>query len=107
MADSEKRGLKRFGLKVPALITPIDQTQQLGNICLLSRDLSGVGGFFASQDRFPLEALVDIRLILDFSSSCMSETERYSMIEVGGTILRNEDTGIAVRFDGNFKISPV
>ena len=107
MVKSEKRSLTRFGLQVPALIMASDPARQLEKVCLLSRDLSGFGGFFISKEYLSLDALVDIRLILDFSTSCVSESDRYSVIEVEGVILRKEATGIAIKFNGGFRISPI
>ncbi len=107
MEEPDKRSLKRFGLKVPALIMPFDPTQPLNKVCLISRDLSGFGGFFFSQDQWPLDSTLNILMILDFRPGSVSEAERYSLIQVEGTILRNEEGGIAVRFDEKCTISAI
>ncbi len=107
MTGSERRGIKRFGLQIPTMIMSTDPARQTEKLCLLSRDLSGYGGFFIGQKDLSLDSLVDLRIILDFNTSCGAESERYSVIEVEGKVLRTEREGVAIRFDGKFKISPI
>ena len=107
MKESERRGIKRFGLQIPTMIMSADPMQQTEKLCLLSRDLSGYGGFFTGQKDLTLDSLVDLRIILDFNTSSGSESNRYSVIEVEGRVLRKEREGVAIRFDGKFSISPV
>ncbi len=107
MTGSERRGIKRFGLQIPTIVISADPARQTEKLCLLSRDLSGFGGFFTGHKDLLLDSLVDLRIILDFNNSCGSQANRYSVIEVEGRVLRKEREGVAIRFDGKFRISPV
>jgi len=105
MFESENRRLERFGLKIPVLIGATERLFE--NVCLLSRDLSGNGGFVTTREPFPVNAPVKIGLILNLEPAEGAEDGRYALVEVTGTVVRSEDCGMAIGFEQEFKISPI
>lgn len=106
----EKRRLERFDLNIPAFIEffgPGHSPAESGFTFLLSQDLSGNGGYFHTRLPLLVKTEVKIGLILEFKKSISAVMNGFALMEVKGRVVRSEDTGMAVNFSEDYKITPI
>jgi hypothetical protein len=91
----ERRKLERFGLRLPGKIE--DLGRKKGAYNLLTRDISAGGAFLETTDQFPENSHVRIDFVVPTGV----------LVKVTGAVLRSEPTGIAVRFDNEYQLTPL
>jgi len=103
----ERRKLDRFDLKVPAKIevtTPGPETEIFN---LLTSDICSGGAFFHTPQPLPEGTQVKIDLILPLDKlKKLKDDFKQAYIEVTGTVLRCEATGMAICFNEDYRIRP-
>ena len=101
--ERDKRKFERFELKLPATITIEDMGQELQ---VYTRDISAVGVFLHTAK--PLEEGAKVRIKVILANNTLKKLTGYeSCIKVLGTVVRREQEGMAVSFDGRKKIMPL
>lgn len=99
----DRRKFERFELSFPATITveEIDQELQVN-----TKDISAGGAFFHTAEL--LKKGVKVRIEVIISNDTLKKLTGYeSCVKVLGTVVRCEQEGMAVSFDGKEKIMPL
>ena len=91
----ERRKLERFDLRLPGKIEYLGQKRGVHN--LLTRNISAGGAFLETTGEFPEDSRVRIDFVVPTGV----------LVKVTGAILRLEPTGIAVRFDNEYQLTPL
>jgi len=105
MTGINKRRLERFRLEIPAnlLMMNRDESQSFqfltGNIC------SG-GAFLYTNQKIPIGTEINVELVIPVRKLKRINADNV-LIKVNGAVIRNEENGIAVCFDNNYKITPM
>jgi hypothetical protein len=102
----EKRMMKRFTLELPASISVRAEDGEKPPIDLLTNDVSGSGAFFVTGYPLPVGTEVNIDLVLPLGNQGALE-RKGSLIKVSGRVVRNHKGGMAICFDGHYKILPL
>ena len=91
----ERRKLERFDLRLPAKIENLGRKKRGYN--LLTKNISAGGVFLETTNPFPEKSRVGI----DFA------VPTGVLVKVTGVVLRSEPTGIAIRFDNEYQLTPL
>ncbi|MEA1947068.1 MAG: PilZ domain-containing protein [Thermodesulfobacteriota bacterium] len=98
----ERRKFERFPLTLPARMEMITSNKRQV-FDLETWDISAAGAFILTSKKFPQGSR--FKLNLTVSSDKIKEiTGARSLIECKGSVVRSSDTGMAVRFNGNYQI---
>jgi c-di-GMP-binding flagellar brake protein YcgR len=102
---NERRKLERFELAGPARIL-LRVGKSRSEISLTTRDVSSGGAFLFSSHAIPTgtDIKMEFMLALELSNKLIGEESR-ARVRVKGKIIRSDPTGIAVRFESNYKIT--
>jgi hypothetical protein len=108
---TEKRGLKRFELEIPARIKIGTSNKEDPALDLLTSDISSGGAFFHTSQPLAEGTDVKVDLVLPISRLCKSLDEgeveyQHAYIKVSGKVLRTESRGMAIVFNEDYEISP-
>ncbi len=102
----ERRKLERFDLIALARVQTESANNRRETYDLTTRNISSGGAFLLAPS--PIAEGTDVRmefvLSLDMLKRFSGERGR-ARVRVKGKVLRSDPDGIAVRFDGNYKIS--
>lgn len=99
----ERRGSKRFEVKVPAIIShPAGDGKGKECHMLLTRDISNSGAYLTMMKPIFYDGPMEIEILLEVST----ERKHYVCMTTNGKIVRRTETGIAVNFDEEFSLSP-
>jgi hypothetical protein len=102
----EKREMERFALALPAFISNIDENRNQQAFEVMIRNICSGGSFLKTDQPLSEGSHVKMNLILP-----LNKLKKYggkkSRVDVSGSVIRTKDQGMAVRFDKNFKISPL
>jgi hypothetical protein len=101
----EKRKLDRYTLKLPTWISLTVEGGQRKTIELFTSNICSGGAFFDTNTPLSIGTNVDIDILLPFKKLEKSGG-RKSRIDVSGSVIRTEDSGMAVMFNKQFQISP-
>ena len=105
MADNEKRKVERFSLELPGQISnPKGCNEEILEV--LTRDISAGGAFFYTDRPLPLGAEVNIDLVLPLTELKKLESSK-ALIKVSGTVIRCEDSGMAICFNEDYQLTPL
>jgi hypothetical protein len=92
----ERRDANRFSLRLACLL---QERHHRDNVLkLYTRDISSYGAFFYLGHRLPMDAPVEMNLLLPLRDS------NQSLLSTQGKVIRSDRKGIAVRFDSEIKI---
>jgi hypothetical protein len=98
----EKRSMKRFNLELTSSVS-------LGNphnggkwISLMTSNISARGTFLRTRQPFPVGTRVNVEVVLPISEK--KAWLNNSLIEISGVVIRNEEAGMALRFDDAYRI---
>ena len=92
----ERRKLERFDLRLPAKIGEPEREKGVQNN-LLTRNICAGGAFFETKKHLlTKKSRVSFDLVVPTGVQ----------IKVTGVVLRSEPTGVAVRFDNDYKMIP-
>jgi hypothetical protein len=103
----ERRKLERFKLRLPAKIEiPPEPTGVEKTILKLFTTNVCSGGAFFPMNNPPLQGTAaKVSLFLD-NANLKLPVAAWTLVEVRGTVLRAEPSGMAIAFEGNYKIIP-
>jgi hypothetical protein len=103
---TERRILERFGLEASARLTVDSADGGKAQLDLTTKDVSSGGAFVRCQKQFVEGARVKMELLLSGETiGRLAGGKGRARIMVRGTIVRAEATGIAIRFDGRYRIT--
>ena len=91
----ERRKFERFDLRLPAKIEGLGQKKGAHN--LLTKNISAGGAFLETTKPLPENSRVSIDLVVPTGV----------LIKVTGAVLRSKSTGIAVRFNNEYQLTPL
>jgi hypothetical protein len=103
---NERRKLERFDLRVPAKIEVVGQDYGTKTLNLFTKNICAGGAFFNSAKSLPQNTKVAVELVLDFRG-LKNHVSRWTKINVSGSVLRSEPTGMTISFDKEFNIQPL
>ncbi len=108
MENSERRGVERFDLDIPAKIRVLAHRDEAGEIQLRTENISCGGAFFRTPTPLPegTDVRVDLVLNLDRFKTLKSGVGHVH-IELKGTVNRSEKTGMSVSFSPEYQIRPL
>ena len=101
---SERRETERFGLKVPAIVRQISESNGKRHHLLLTRDISNQGAYFNAIDDFTYEGPVEVEVLLKVPGE--EDDGNYVYMQTCGEVVRREETGLAIRFNGESSLKP-
>ncbi len=102
----ERRKLERFDLVAPARVLTWSARDERVQHDLTIRDLSSDGAFLYSSHLLPVGTIVKMEFVLvpeAFQKLTMEKGR--ARVKVKGKVVRSDTQGIAIRFDGNYKIT--
>jgi hypothetical protein len=91
----ERRKLDRFSLRLLGSVEIVGRNKKGHSV--VTKNISSGGAFFESTTPLPQNTRVKINLIVPTGVQ----------ITVGGSVLRSERVGMAIRFDEKYKIIPI
>jgi len=102
----EKRRMERFDLKLPALLSMMDESGNRRAVEFMISNICAGGAFFKTDNPLSVGTDVKMDLILPLVKFNKTETKR-SRAHVSGSVIRTESIGMAVCFDKKYSISPL
>jgi hypothetical protein len=105
MDMSERRRLQRFDLQTPTKIIFEKERGKHEVVSLVTKDVSSSGAFIVTQE--PLATGMSVKLELHLSLEALQRMlgeEGKAKVQVRGTVIRTDDSGMAIQFDSRFKI---
>jgi hypothetical protein len=100
---TEKRGMERFDLELPALLSMMDESGDTRAFEFMIRNICAGGAFFKTDDPLSVGTEVKMDLILPLDKFKTGKNDR-SRIDVSGSVVRTETHGMAVRFYKKYSI---
>ena len=108
MESTERRGLERYDLEVPAKISFTSSESAQRELDLLTGNISSGGAFFYTPSPLPEGTDVNIEILLNLEKlRALKDEYRHVHIRVKGKVVRVESQGMSVSFDKDYEIRPV
>jgi hypothetical protein len=107
--SEERRRIERFDLRLPGRIEELSCPPDRAPVALnlMTKDISACGAFFPCSARsFEEGTRVKVDLVLVPLKGRASQVKR-ALIQVNGTVVRNEPGGMAVGFDKKCTLTPL
>ncbi len=102
----DQRKFERFDLEIPARVAAETSSQNSEIFSLKTANISSGGAFFPTPKPLPIGK--QVRLNLDLGVEKLQKfIGSQCRINVKGTVVRSEETGMAIRFQQNYKIRPI
>lgn len=102
-SKENRRKFERYDLQFPATIQIPGEDRPLK---LYTRDISASGAFFCTA--YPLEQGIKVSVEIIVENETLKKLTGYeSCIKISGIVLRYDQEGMAVSFDGHEKIMPL
>jgi len=105
MTGIDRRKLERFSLEIPAY-TRIGNNDNYQSYKLITKNICSGGAFLYIDHMIPVGTEVDIDLVIPISQLKNIDAHNV-LIQVNGSVIRNEIDGIAICFENNYKITPM
>ncbi len=105
VTGTERRQTERFDLKLPALLSMMDESRQSVSCEVTTRDISSEGAFFLNCKPITVGSDVKLNLMLFLEDRYKLKKEKIQ-IDIQGRVVRTDEHGIAVCFDRKYKIFP-
>jgi len=110
--EKDKRNLERFPLEIEARIKTLDSRKDEMGINIKTSNISSGGAFFHTPEPLREGSDVMIELILPVEKlvKYLNNQEkdcRETLVELKGRVLRSEPEGMVIRFDKDFKLTPL
>ncbi|MGD8366003.1 MAG: PilZ domain-containing protein [Desulfobacterales bacterium] len=108
MEHSERRGVERFDLELPAKIRVLAADAAAAEIEVHTENISCGGAFFRTASPLPegTDVRIDLVLNLDKLRSVRADV-RHVHIELKGTVNRSESTGMSICFRSDYQLRPL
>lgn len=101
----DRRGFRRFDMKLPATITARGHAHNGSQYhLLLTRDISHNGAYFNMMQPVCCEGPVQVEILLEVPTDCKECI--YLYLVANGEVVRREDKGLAVVFSEDFMLKP-
>jgi hypothetical protein len=104
--STDKRRLQRFRIGVPAHIEARSGLAQSIHMDLLSRDVCADGAFFLTTRPLDIDTRVWVKMQL-IPRKLAGNRGKRAQITITGTVLRADASGMAIRFNPNYQMSPL
>lgn len=103
-----KRSMERFDLDIPVCLTlgEPDSVPDSSKMSYRIKNICSGGAYFFTDNPLRIGTKVEIDLQLDLKKYNIKKLA-HSEVQVSGSIIRTDSNGMAVKFDKNFKMSPV
>lgn len=110
--EKDKRSLERFPLEIQARIKTLDSRKNDRGIDIKTSNISSGGAFFHTPEPLSEGSDVIIELILPIEKlikyiNNLGRDYRETLVELKGRVLRSEPEGMVIRFDKDFKLTPL
>jgi hypothetical protein len=98
--------MERFSLKLPALLSMMDENEKQQTFEFMISDICAGGAFFKTDHPLSVGTDVKMDLILPLDKFKKFGRKR-SRVDVSGSVIRTNDKGMAVCFNKKFRITPL
>ena len=105
MTGFEKRKMERFSLELPTCITVNNSNRKQETFEFKISNVSADGAFIKTDEPLSVGTEVSISMILSLKR-IKKFREKKSLINVSGSVIRRDEKGMAVCFNGKCTISP-
>lgn len=105
MTGFEKRKMERFSLELPTCITVNNSNRKQETFEFKISNVSADGAFIKTDEPLSVGTEVSISMILSLKR-IKKIREKKSLINVSGSVIRRDEKGMAVCFNGKCTISP-
>ena len=102
----EKRKVERFDLQLEAFISLPGEASHADKGNLVTRDISMNGVFLITDTPLPVDAKVNVDMILTLGGIKKQDSQQ-AWIKASGKVLRTDNQGMAVGFDDKSRILPL
>jgi hypothetical protein len=107
MENSERRGVERFELDLPAKIRVVEAEDDL-EIELRTENISCGGAFFRTPRPLPEGTDVRVDLVLDLAKlESLKTGTRHVHVALKGIVTRTDPSGMSVCFNPEYQIRPL
>jgi c-di-GMP-binding flagellar brake protein YcgR len=100
----ERRKMQRFPLELPTVLSCVTPDEDKTTLKLTTRNISAGGALFPPRPAVPLSSRVEVDLFLP-PKNAYGASSPGAHVRLSGTVIRNDDMGMAVRFSNRFRIS--
>jgi c-di-GMP-binding flagellar brake protein YcgR len=102
----DRRRLERFTLRAAAKIEKEQETGRRRTYRLVTRDISSGGAFVVTSEPLAEGETVSMEMLLPLESlSRIAGTSARVFLSVKGKVVRTDERGMAITFNGRHKIS--
>jgi len=105
MAEPDKRNNVRLSLEIPALLHAAEEEGSEPKE-LVTYNICTRGAYFRTSQPMRVGTEVAIEMVIPIDQLRKMETEQ-AHYALSGTVVRCDEKGMAVRFDGEAKITPL
>jgi hypothetical protein len=102
--ELERRAYIRYDMKLPATIQPVPGNDENEYHLLLTRDISHMGAYFNMMKTFPYDGQIQVEILIEVSNH--RNQSIYLYMTTSGEVVRCDESGLAVSFDEDFRLSP-
>lgn len=101
--QENRRRFERYDLQFPAMV----QVEGKGSpLRLFTKDISSNGAFFCTA--YPLETGIKVTIEIVIENETLKKlTGHESCIKLSGIVIRRDEDGMAVAFNGHEKVMPL
>jgi hypothetical protein len=108
MAETERRGVERFDLQIPAKVRVVAPDMSSDELELTTSNVCCGGAFFHTSSPLPEGTDVQIDLILNLDNlKAIKDDVNHVYIELKGTVVRSESEGMSICFDERYEFRPI
>ena len=105
VTETERRQTERFDLKLPAVVSMMDENRKRVSCEVITRDVSSGGAFLLNCKPMPVGSDVKVSLMIFLENRYKLKMEKIH-VDINGRVIRINEHGIAVCFDKKYKIFP-
>ncbi len=106
MHEGERRSMERFPLKLPGLLSVVDENGKEKTFDVMAENICAGGAFCTIDEPLPVGTRVQLDLILSFKLNFNGKRKK-SHINISGSVARTYEHGMAIRFGKKYNISPI
>ncbi len=103
MTEVTKRVRERFDVVTKCLIHVNDDNSSYGSKICHTTNISASGALLEAEDVLPVGAQIELNIVSLLNEKSGNNAED-DMIEITGTVLRTDESGIAVCFDNEYDV---
>lgn len=106
----EKRTIERFGMDTLAVLWVPHKHDVPGErtVPAVCQNISSKGAFFVTHEKFRIGTKIGAQVSMEVKVGPKAgQEDRRVVMEIGGTVVRQEDAGVAVKFGKKYSLSRV